>query len=372
MAPRKPALDPPTANESTLAIQNTLEALNFEWDLNLQDPNSPDQDSPKKREESGLTHTIEYRCVSMIKLICRKTSIKGCRENFQAQAILLYNGWVHKPRAERGVVPEATRHRPHPVTEWERKQLLECLSETLNDEFQRAREISKNTPISKRRQLLEIDDSAVPWSISRDTNDPKRPRKVYDDSSFSRKLKILEHNPPPNVSRPFAGRSGNTSFTSTVSRDSIFSRQDESNFTNTQSTMVYEEEWKLPPPPQKTRESFSHPQDEKAKSSDYGSSFDPNLVAEEVVEDLIDFGEELPTLEKGERGVEIEEALSQDLLEIALGDESALSPKEIDFRESLHQIFCKDVLLINPDSGSNYETSRSTLVVEVCIISRNL
>ncbi len=381
MAPRHSALGIPTANESELAIENTVNALNFEWGLGLNLSDSPDQNSPKKREETGITKTQEFRCLFRIRFICRKTSINASREIFQTQATRLYNGWVHKPRAERGVIPDATRHNPRRVTESERKQLLDCLFDILNDEYQKALELSKNTPISsRRRQLLEFDDSAIPWSMNRGMNDPKRPREDHDDSFFSKKVKKTECGPlpdmlpPQNPSRSFAGVSVNTSFASTTSlseRESIFSRQDSSIFASTQSTIADEDQPKLPTPSQEIREAFSKPQDNKTKSSDYGSSFDANLVPE-VVEDLIDLGEEIPTPEKRERNPQIEGALSQDLLEIALGTDYTLTPKEVEFRDSLHQVFCKDARFVNLHSSSNCKTSRSTLIVEVCVISRHL
>jgi hypothetical protein len=78
--------------------------------------------SAEKRERS-----LSYQCIEKIRFLHFKKAFDPALLRFREQATILYSGWVRKPKAERGVVPEATRNKPRQVTERERVQRLRLL-----------------------------------------------------------------------------------------------------------------------------------------------------------------------------------------------------------------------------------------------------
>jgi hypothetical protein len=134
-----------------------LEMLSLEWDLGLR----PKKDySPQKRGGS-----LGDSCIEKIRFLHYKKAFDPALIRFREQATILYSGWVHKPKAERGVVPEATRNKPRPVTEQERVQLLRLLLKILKED--QSKWITANTPSPARfTASQDIDDSPAPFSLA--------------------------------------------------------------------------------------------------------------------------------------------------------------------------------------------------------------
>ncbi|KAE9370844.1 hypothetical protein N431DRAFT_343437 [Stipitochalara longipes BDJ] len=352
--------------------------LSLEWDLGIR----PKKDySPQKRGRS-----LSDQCIEKIRFLHHKRAFDPALIRFREQATILYSGWVHKPKAERGVVPEATRNKPRPVTERERVQLLRLLLKILKEDM--SKWITENTPSPARfRGSQEVDDSPLPLSLGPKPNsDPKRqrdeevfsnapimfkkPRKpdvelLATNSTASESLATSSKTPQtlatsskaqplaagsmlPPVTRP----SANTSFASDGS--SIFSRRQSYNSSwqpGTQETVPDVPEEELVPHTQAVKESFMNPQPDKASSTHYGTSSFEERMADVTEEALgIQATSPEPLLDSQTDGGE-GEGLSQDLLGMAFGDDTLLdSEKEFQdslldtekaFQDSLRQVFCE-------------------------------
>ncbi len=345
--PRTPSkiTDPGPAN---LAIETMVDSLCFRWDLGLQLPKLGD--SPMNR---GRDKTIQQECVFKIKFICYQTgSVTSMWQKFDLEAKDLYTRWVKKPMAERGVVPEVTRHTPHPVTETERDQLLHCLLRILNEECEQLKERSGTPKSTSFVQYPRLDDSPVPMKPFRPVIEPKRPRnEVEAEASASTKKARVPDIPPP---RPFSEmgppsfrrqgrpdsrptRSADTSFTSEAS--SVFSRGDvTSSWQATQETAPVEESLFHT---QEFREAFHNPQADKYKSSDYASSSFEARVAD-VPEDEVIITDDTRNPQhhlSNDENAHVEGELSQDLLDFAIEDNSIVDADEQQLRDRLQGIF---------------------------------
>ena len=143
------------ADEINLKIVWVVQNLNFTWDLDLPIPKK--DDSPNNRKE-----TPREDCVNLIRFLTFKNEIDGILTDFNHQAEILYSGWVCKPKADRGVVPEKTRQRLHPVTDGERLQLQKYF---IHKAAQRRIEImseEQKSPLSARPKIRQrLDDSPI-------------------------------------------------------------------------------------------------------------------------------------------------------------------------------------------------------------------
>ncbi|KUJ08214.1 uncharacterized protein LY89DRAFT_338204 [Mollisia scopiformis] len=334
-------------------IKRIINNICNRWGLGLELPKENESPSHRQAHQS-----IEEKCVFMIKGISWKDmpKILEIAGEFEKAADGLYDKWVHKPRADRGVVPDKTRHRTHPVTADERQTLLDCLHKMLRDVWEEVK-----TPRATR--YMNPNDSAVPFSLTGSLNgstveypvlrtssgESKRARdEPFPDITPTKKVKpdVLQSRssnsmlPPAadsftgrgrSVTRdPKGTRSADTSFAS-----SIFDTQDSGSFPSTQATIPDDIEPTLPS--KETRPSFINPQPDKIQSSDYASSSFEARVAD-VPEDVIilnDTDDELLLMDEPEA-----EELSQDLLGYTIDDDKAtLSPKENQLKRSLQSVF---------------------------------
>ena len=99
-------------------------------------------------KRSQQPRTIEQEIVFKIKVLCFRKAINPLIHRFDAEAQVLYSGWISKPKAERGVVPERTRQTSRTVTSKERVELLKCLLSILTEEYD-----VTMTPKSKKHPL---------------------------------------------------------------------------------------------------------------------------------------------------------------------------------------------------------------------------
>jgi hypothetical protein len=272
-----------------------LDMLSREWDLGI---TPKDNYSPDKTGRS-----LSGQCVQRIRFLHHKKAFDPALIRFREQATVLYNGWVHKPKAERGVVPEATRNKPRPVSERERVKLLQLLLSILKEDMEKW--IAQNSPSAARFiSSQDVDDSPLKAPVfgARQNSDPKRARAEEAFSSIPVTFKKPRKPEAPqslsnNAPQPFAAsskaapplfatgsmapppdtRSANTSFTSDV--PSIFSCRRSYNSSWQPGTQETVPEDELVPHTQAVRESFINPQPDKASSTDYGtSSFEERLM----------------------------------------------------------------------------------------------
>ena len=103
------------------------------------------------------------QCIEKIRFLHFKKAFDPALLRFREQATILYSGWVRKPKAERGVVPETTRNKPRPVTERERVQRLRLLLEVLKEDL--SKWMTENTPSPARfLSSQEVGGSPLPLS----------------------------------------------------------------------------------------------------------------------------------------------------------------------------------------------------------------
>jgi hypothetical protein len=331
-APRTPKKRiEPTKHDELINVE--IQNLSHAWDLRLPVPTPGD--SPSKRRALGPS--LEQKCVARIKYLYYDGGVRPSIQRFHAEADILYQGWVHKPKAERGVVPEATRHGRKPVTDLERAQLLACLEQILDEDFQKA----PRSPASRRSAAIgslraaTLDDSAIPSPLPKPNARLKRTSdERFDDlETSSKKMKQPEAVPKINTlrqasanampppargrhklqdSRPSRSASASTSFASNAS--SIFSASYHGNsmFTNTQETVPDDEDESEIQTQPNTRPSSPIPVAENFQSSEYegGSSFEQRVKESMDANGLI-LGVEIANSH-------VDEVLSQDLKEVAI------------------------------------------------------
>ncbi|KAF7935637.1 hypothetical protein BELL_0664g00030 [Botrytis elliptica] len=324
--PRTPSLaDRFGRSSNTDGINHILEGRNFKWDLRLpvNKIESPQQRQLKCKSE-------EEECVNKIVARIRflyykdKGGLLDALETFDAQAHKLYGGWVLKVNADRGVLPDKTRHRPRPITSDERRKLQEEFLRVLNLRYaitaSRSHQDSSSKAYTSLRSAGETpkpDDSPLPFPLSSARkNEGKHRLEPFPSINPSMKkakgpaTKSSGHeglcNPPLprwNVSKsqftntdqyktvPLkddGNSNGDTSFTTNAS--TIFSQGCSSTLVNTQAT---EPE---PEPIMKLRiEPHSlDDQGPRTQSSDFGSSFDA-IEAERVCQVMESFGTNVPS-----------------------------------------------------------------------------
>ncbi|KAM0172439.1 hypothetical protein ACHAPC_010765 [Botrytis cinerea] len=318
---RTPSLaDRCEGSRSTEEIDLILEGRNSKWDLRL----------PVNTFESPKERNLRYRSreeecvkkiVAQIKFLYFQNpeGLFDALETFDRQAHTLYGGWVLKVKADRGVLPDRTRHRPRPIASDERRKLQEELLKVLGLKYEvtasRSRQGGSSrayTPIRSIGKTPKPDDSplAFPLNSARkmdgkhlldpfpsiDTSIKKAkvpevkssgyegPSRVPMSQWSLSKPQFTETHQQTTVPLKGDGNSNwNTSFTTNAS--TIFSQEYSSTLVNTQAT---EPE---PEPIMKLRiEPYSSDdQESNTQSSDFGSSFDA-VEAERLCQVTESFG----------------------------------------------------------------------------------
>ena len=358
-----------------LKIAAVVSSLSHEWDLRLVLPLPGD--SPSKR----VNQTLEQKCVFIIKALTFKDAIDSVLEDFRSQANILYSRWVHKPKGDRGTVPEKTRHKPHPVSDKERIELQTLFHDIANFEFTQIMTEERNTPLSKRRLLrsddgniaadpsasstgLLIDDTPIPsklQSSSRKLSLKRAAETVHDES------KIFKRPPKPgskpetdvlsrasfstatdserarNLSHDFSTiRSASDTFTSYVPSDfeTSFNRSGGLSdvFSTTQSTESDDQisEYYFD---RLTKASIIEKQHH---SSEYGSSLDADLVK------VADSFHNVPDpLESDSVRTETDDDIYEDAVDVLFEEDDVnTGEKEGRLRDSLKGIFRQYILII--------------------------
>ena len=288
------------------------------WDIAL--PIGQKYISPRKRQE-GI-RSEEDGCVDKImfniRFICCKQEgrMKGVLERYQKEGRAYYSGWVKKPIAERGLLPEKTRQCPRPITQDERRflqNLLRDLLQQVRSELQRASSASPlDKPLERSniapnlnlatsfQSTTSIVDDPIDFRLSSGRrSDTKRPLEESPDVSRNKKARIplttstSEPNtkstmPPPDrggsrtnsgrkrphVEISFDSETDNSSvFDKSMSATLSFNKRSRDYLTNTQETIPDE------------ADSFEKPEvsqtSQEPQSSEYfGSSFDVKAVTD--------------------------------------------------------------------------------------------
>ncbi|KAF4618382.1 hypothetical protein G7Y89_g14922 [Cudoniella acicularis] len=362
------------AYEIKIIITNVCDA----WDLRL--PIPEERQSPNKMQK-----TKEQSCVGLISFLSYKGGIFGHMRAFEQEASRLYQGWALKPKAERGVLPEARRNNPRPVTEAERLQLLDCLFNILNDAVQKWISANPMTPRTLRTLGTSfdganprLDDSPVPIAFPK--SDKRARDEPANDENIIKKPKIPEATSMEPLGRrsademlpPTRGRStmrdvhgyrsANQSFESAAA-SSIFSNPTLSfgSFipANTQETVPDIEDLNF-----QTQENVPEvgSEDEKLTDSEYapGSSFEGALATATDVNGLI-LGTEVDA-------THVNDNLSQGMMDFAFVKDPETITKEDILKERLEDIFPKlpDELKPTP-LWILYELTRVCLHTEVSL-----
>ncbi|APA10934.1 hypothetical protein sscle_07g057040 [Sclerotinia sclerotiorum 1980 UF-70] len=340
-------------------IKGIYDSLNGRWDLGLLQRGL---DSPGNRKNrcKSLQQELVDEIMFKIRYLYFKNLVYTLLESFNTQAQALYSGWVYKPKADRGVVPEKTRQRPHPTTSDERMELLKCLVSILNTAFESCQSGSA-TPSSRGFQQgislnekanasvhsirnTQPDDSPVAFPLkSAQKLDGKRLLEPFSDINTSTKKTKTPANKSSareslsklplqwNVSRPQntkpalskmvplkgdATTKVDTSFTTDVS--GVFSQGYSSTLVNTQST-VPDPDPELVMKKLRTNSISLDEQEPKTQSSDFGSSFDTTEADRVYAES---FGAMAPSQDPPKYDVmdDLDEEMSDEMLDQIVDD----------------------------------------------------
>ncbi|EKD16851.1 uncharacterized protein L3040_001132 [Drepanopeziza brunnea f. sp. 'multigermtubi'] len=329
-------------------LQTRIDLLCGEWDLRL------DID-----DESLSPTSLSRKCIATIKFCFYKSLFDRAYQEFTQKADVIYRGWVHKPRGERGTIPDATRRQRRPVNAEEREQLLQCLFEIFLSYQKDWHRLNGGSPPSikskveqYRKELEQVEKVPISSILSpgpRLNSEKRRREESFTDAPTTKRNSreiIRESNLPPHQSMPSTmappGRrsesrnlmSANTSFASTVGT-SVFSQKEQDSSSQSSQTTI-------PDASQPTKDAFTTLQDDKnaPDSSDYqSSSFESRLMG--LTEDEIIVAAANPA-------GPAEQELSQNLSEFDFGQsrfmpDSELSEAQLEaeecFKEKLHGVF---------------------------------
>lgn len=354
--PQIPKTPSKPKNPRDVELDNKIAVLCSTWPLGLR----PKEDhSPSKNKDDN-----HDRCLFLIKWCFHQEVLDDVVKTFERRAEALYRGWVNKPRADRGVVPQITKFVSKPISDKEVELLLTCLIEIMKEHRDKYQPPTTPRPRKLEDRFPGTDPIAFPLNPLVGT-DSKRPRdESFADVVSTKKVRAMadksrrmapppkeQHPVPPTASPlttntnppPFLRHnsslnalSANTSFASNTS--SVFSKPsfEVPTMPNTQDT-EFDEELPL----QKTQENgpaFTTLQEDKYKSSDYGtsSSFERNILNTSFDGDI--------GLSKG-FGSHVSEELSHDLRGIGIEEplcsqkDEVFEPQEIDFLAKLEAVF---------------------------------
>jgi hypothetical protein len=329
----------PGSTTSDDELKMWIQAFSLNFHLGLEPPKDY---SPKKSDR------IEDRCLARIRFLFHKGAVKPAVLEFRVQSEILYKGWVDKPKADRGLLPEKTRSGPQPISERERDQLLECLEGILKVKADECKEALSKSPRSVREatsgqeRSSGFNDQPIQFGLTPAPKEAKRPRDEAFPNITAKRPRIPDLPPqmgPPDRGRPQqqgpTTRSANASFNSFVSdAPSIFSRPSFGNsyLVSTQETVP---DHNYPSfQSQETREQFIVPQPDKSRSSDYASSSFEARVGGVPEEDILN--ESFGVRQRSPTG-HVNEELSQDLW-----DNLEIGSTERDLLDRLQRVFCKD------------------------------
>jgi hypothetical protein len=219
MTAAKSPQTPSGAEASNQKIEYIINKLNTDWDLKLRVPRLTD--SPTSA--ASINNELERKCLFEIRFLTFRNLIDGVYEQFEAQALEKYKGWVYKPNAAREKLPGSTSQRR--LTWEERDELLKCFS-TIADVGSsgiKAEERSRSTHSSSRNMAaVPIDDTPIrfplqspsrgskPYSKTTPDQSPtesKRSRDIIVDESPSKRLRrpsvdpLMPPSKPPSTSR---------------------------------------------------------------------------------------------------------------------------------------------------------------------------
>jgi hypothetical protein len=361
-------------DDINLKINTVISSLSYEWDLQLEVPKPGDSPSSRRLQ------TLPQKCVFKIKGLTFKNAIDTVLADFYYQADILYSRWVHKPKGDRGTVPEKTRHKPRPVSDKERVELQNLFYQIADREFAQIMIQERGTPLSKRRTLRSddinvsirpsgssantpVDDTPIPSSffssnrrpslkrvaeaVHEESNTFKRTPKLDSKSgqeapsgaSFATSATSNREMNPPQESRKV--RSANTSFASEV--PSVFDLNSFSRSTTSLDVFLTQttdhDDQCLDVQFQTVLKANIT---EQSNSSEYEgeSSFDAELAK---MADSFN-GPEMNRLEPGSIRTEVDEDLCQGQIGISLKPDEPDS-KEGKLRECLEGIFRKHFLV---------------------------
>lgn len=358
-----------------LKIAAVVSSLSHEWDLQLELPRSGD--SPSNRQNQ----TLGQKCVFTIKGLTFKGSIDSVLKDFYSQANILYSGWVHKPKGERGMVPEKTRHKPHPVSDKERVELQNLFYGLASREFNEIMIQERGTPLSKRRVLrshdkgieaersgspLPLDDTPIPSKLLSSTRKPslKRAAEATHDEVkiFKRPLKPDSKPELDSASRASFSITATSERTRKVSHDasaimsvntsfssyapSVFdtsfgrSRGLSDVFSTTQATEPDDQSSDVQTSKLPVGRSMKLSIIDDHHSSEYegGSSFDAQVA--ELVKVADSFHSVSNELESGSVRTDADDDVFEDAVDNMLNDDEAkVRAREQNLRESLKDVF---------------------------------
>ncbi|TVY46044.1 RNA-dependent RNA polymerase [Lachnellula subtilissima] len=373
-------------------IELIIGNLNHEWELNI--PMPKEVKSPEKRGESR-----EQKCFNMIFFLAFKNQVIPPIRAFILDADNLYSRWVIKPKAERGVVPEVTRHRPKPITPTERSKLLQMLSTLLFEKSEEIKSQHATSPLRWRKSTQDenaehpkLDDSPVPFPRLRQEPPNKRVREGAIETGPSKKIKTPEKTevlaakntntmlPPPRgrsiASEPKGWRSANTSFESNAV-SSVFSQSMQSIQPNTQDTVPDLEETfyqtqdadRKEPGSATTNEGITTREGNHTSSEfGVGSSFEAALAQTSDPHGFLQGSDFIEA--------DVEDELSQDVMDITIDPihepRGTISDEDI-LKERLEDIFPPLPPVLNSVSFAKlYEVTRVFLYAGVSLIDAEL
>lgn len=331
-APATPKRGDP--DRSNASLKTKVDRLCACWPLALQ---LSDNYSPAKNKG-----TLEEECLFLMGWCHHKKVLDTALEKFHRRAEVLYSGWVNKPEAERGVIPQATKQMPRPVSDDERKELLDCLIHVFRKQKE-AYPDYRQTPRSSTPTTNYFDTKSIPFPLApRIGMEKKRAREEESldtpakkpqgraESMFSDMQPLRGRNARQ---EPESSRSANTSFASTVFSHPSF---DAPMRTSTQETAPDDDELPL----LKTQENVPASiaiQKEWNKSSDYGPSSSYERAFNDSFGD--DSGMHDQTDGEDDEQLRIDQQLSQTIGERNLEEQSLTDPNECKFRARLENIF---------------------------------
>lgn len=358
-----------------LKINAVISNLCMQWDLQLELP------QPGESPSNRLHQTLAQKCVFTIKGLTFKNAIDSVLEDFNSQANILYSRWVHKPKGDRGTVPEKTRHKPHPVSDKERVELQTLFHDIASREFNQIMVQERGTPLSKRRipqpdddniviensalsPGLPIDDTPIPSKLpssSRKTSLKRAAEVAHDEpKTFKRPPKPCSNLEPDVISRVSFStaaasersrkpshdsstiRSVNTSFTSYAPSifDTSFNRSrafsDLSTRTQTTEPDDLDDGYNLD---RSTK--LTAIENHDSSEFDGGSSFDNELIKVADSFNSMNYPPQSPSV-----STDADEDVYEDAIEtISVNDKVKVTLKEDKLRESLKGIFRKHYLV---------------------------
>jgi hypothetical protein len=339
------------AEDVKLKIWRVLQRLSFNWSLRLELP-PPERDSPLKRRENP---SLEQEIVTKIILLCWKRKIDPLIKQFEIEAKSRLVKWVNKPKAERGVVPERTRDSMIAITDDERENLLLFLRDILTEVYDMEKTPTKHSSLGGQNKR-KLDDSPIPFSVSKPKSDCKRPRdQLSNTDGLFKKPRIPEAiGFAPSKPTSFeTSRSANGSFASYS--PSIFSNP-QFNVSANSLTEVFTQETV---PTQECLHGKTIGFDAQAYRDPLTTSFQSNLSNTQISEfdDALKFDADLvATLDSklvriGRSDPIVDEELSQDLVDQAeiidenspvLADFDELDSWSEELRSCLQQVFRKN------------------------------